>query len=197
VWTDVFDTEVRRRVTDARDAGLTIRQIEGLDEYYSLYVKTMKRHGSPQFPRGFFTTLASAFGDRCTVLGAEYEGNLIAGLLTLDTGSESVIWSNASDASYWDRSPNYLLYARAIERAIENGRSVVDFGRTSPGSGTESFKRQFGGQRRPLISMVSPPHRVGRGSISQYRRLQPVLRRLSPVITHERIGPHLKTYIHE
>lgn len=194
---DSFGGEATRNLDAAQASDLDVRPISATDEYYALYRRSMQRLGSPPFPRSFFPALDASFGDACTFLGAELDGTPVAGLLTLSTDEETVIWGNASDPAYWDRSPNHLLYASAIERAVERDRSVVDFGRTRPGSGTARFKRQFGGREYPLVSMVSPPHRLGRASVERYRSLEPVGNWLSPVVTHERVGHRLKAYLHE
>ncbi|MXR19472.1 lipid II:glycine glycyltransferase FemX [Halobacterium bonnevillei] len=199
LFEQAFETEVRRNVGLAHDAGLSVRTVsdhQGITEYYNLYLATMQRLGSPQFPRSFFHGLFDEFGTDCTVLLADLDGTAVGGVLILSQGSESVIWSSASDEAHWDRSPNHLLYSTAIERACEK-RAAIDFGRTSPESGVHTFKRQFGGRERSLVSMVSPPHRVGAGSLSQYRHLESVVTQLAPLITYDWVGPRLKEWIHE
>ena len=44
-------------------------------------------------------------------------------------------------------APNMLLYWRFMERAIDEGLTVFNFGRCTPGSGTHRFKRQWAGAR--------------------------------------------------
>jgi hypothetical protein len=43
-----------------------------------------------------------------------------------------------------------LLYWAMIERAIAEGATVFDFGRSSPESGTHQFKLQWGAIEQPL-----------------------------------------------
>lgn len=191
-----FDGEVRRSVRNARESDVEIR-VADIAEYYPVYVQTMRRLGSPQFPQSFFEALTATFGEYCTVLTAELDGTVIAGLLTLSTADNTIIWSSASHSDYWDYKPNHLLYATAIRRAVERNQSVVDFGRTDPESGVHHFKAQFGGTEYPLVSMVAPPHRTSRASLSQYRRLEPLVQRLSRIITHSQVGPRIKEWIHE
>lgn len=192
-----FDTEVRRNVEKANDAGLSVTSSTDSDTYYQLYVQTMRRLGSPQFPKAFFDAIGSHFGEECTILFAELDGTAVAGLLMLAVDGETIIWSSASDSAYWDQSPNHLLYATAIKRASNQGRDVVDFGRTNPGSGVYRFKEQFGGTEYPLMNLVTPPHRAGSISVDEYRRLKPIVQYFSPLITHPKVGPRLKEWIHE
>jgi lipid II:glycine glycyltransferase (peptidoglycan interpeptide bridge formation enzyme) len=188
---------LRRNVERARDAGVTVRQTEDVAAFYECYLATMRRHGSPQFPKSFLTALLEAFGSDCLLLIAEYEGDPVAGLLALDHGDERYLLLNGSDADVLAVRPNDFLYWEAIRLACEAGYDRVDFGRTARGSGVSQFKRHFGGRREQLTTLVWPPHRVGRADISGYRRLQPVVQRLTPVITHQAIGPRVKEWLHE
>jgi len=191
-----FTGETRRCLRVSRDAEVTVRPA-GVDEYYSLYLATMRRLGSPQFPETFFRDLAAELADDCLVLVAEHGGETVGGLLALDHAGVRMVWSNASRQETWNLHPNHRLYAAAIEDACETGIDVVDFGRSRPGTGVHDFKAGFGGQRSPLASFVAPPHRAGRASLEGYGKAATVAERFSPVFTHPAVGPRLKRFIHE
>jgi CelD/BcsL family acetyltransferase involved in cellulose biosynthesis len=196
IWDTEFDRDVRRCVRMAENKGVTAE--EGtIAEFYPLYHDTMRRLGSPQFPREFFRSLRDRFGEATTVLLARHDGRSIGGVLLLEWGDTTVIWTVTSDRSYWEYQPTHLLYARAIERACENGQSAVDFGRSRTGSSVHGFKSQFGGLSYPLVSFVAPPHRTSRASLEQYNRVAGIAQRLGPIITHRLVGPMLKERIHE
>lgn len=193
----VFDRTLRRNVERARQEGVRVEETTDVDAFYERYLDAMRRHGSPQFPKAFFEALVAAFDERCSILLARYDGRPIAGLLSLDHGDGRYLLANGSDSDYWHLRPNDVLYWEAVERACARGYEVVDFGRTEPGSGIDRFKERFGGTVEPLTTMVSPPDKAGRASVSGYRRLAALTRRLSPVVTHSKIGPRLKEWIHE
>ena len=115
----------------------------------------------------------------------------------MEWGDTTVIWLVTSDRSYWEYRPTHLLYARAIERARENGQSAVDLGRSRSGSSVQGFKAQFGGLSYPLVSFVAPPHRTPRASLEAYGRVAGIAERVAPIITHRSVGPRLKRRIHE
>ena len=191
-----FTGEARRCLRLSTEAGVTVRPAS-VEEYYPLYLATMRRLGSPQFPEAFFRDLAAELADDCLVLVADHEGETVGGLLALDHAGTRMVWSNASRQDAWDRHPNHRLYAAAIEDACETDIEVVDFGRSRPESGVHDFKAGFGGQRSPLASFVAPPHRAGRASLEGYGKAAAVAERLSPVFTHPAVGPQLKRFIHE
>lgn len=191
-----FDGDIRRCVRTARDDG--VRIVDGsVDEFHPLYLDTMRRLGSPQFPERFFVALVEEFGESVTILLAERAGEPIAGVLLFEWGGTTSVWTPVSQRAHWEHRPNHLLYAAAIERACAAGRSVVDFGRSRRGSSVHEFKAQFGGFEFPLMSFVTPPHRASRASLDGYGQLAPVTRRLAPLVTHPAVGPKLKGAIHE
>lgn len=195
---DVFDPTLR---TDLRRADemvtVTDPGIDGLGHFYSLYLRTMRRFGSPQFPRSFFHELADQFGTSFSLRLAEIDGEVVAGLVSLEWGDICYLWSNGTNAAYWGEKPNHLLFADVIKRACDRGDDVVDFGRTEVGTGVYRFKSRFGATEYPTVSFVTPPRRIARASVSGYKRLEPVTRVLNSVITHPSVGPKLKRFIHE
>lgn len=191
-----FDSEIRRNVRIARRRGL--RSKPGtVAEFYPLYEQTMRRLGSPQFPRSFFENLIAHFGDRAQVLLAEGDDGPVAGLVCLLGNSMMSLWSNGSDESVWKAKPNHLLYANAIENACHGEQRVVDFGRSRRGSSVERFKIDFGGVAGQLVSYVTPAHRTNRASMDQYADAQRITQHATQLVTHPTAGPRLKELIHE
>lgn len=196
LWESVFEKDVRRCVRTARDHGVSV--IDGsVDAFYPLYLETMQRLGSPQFPKQFFASLADAFGESVAILLAQHDGDTIAGVFLFEWDDTTIVWTPASKRTHWDHRPNHLLYVEAIKRACAASRSVVDFGRSRRGSSVHRFKAQFGGFDYPLTSFVTPPHRAGRASLDGYGRLSTITPYIAPLITHPSVGPSLKKLIHE
>ncbi|MFB6195510.1 MAG: lipid II:glycine glycyltransferase FemX [Haloplanus sp.] len=193
----VFDRKLGRNVRVAREAGVTVDRTDDVDAFYPLYLDAMRRRGSPQFPRAFVAALVSAFGDRCSLLVARLDGDPVAGLLALDHGGHRSLLLNGSDGDRLDVRPNDRVYWAAVRRACDRDLDVVDFGRSGPESGVDRFKAQFGATRDPLTTLVAPPRRALGGSVSTLRRLEPLAKRLAPVVTHPAVGPRLKEWIHE
>jgi len=194
---DVFDDSLRRTVDHADDVDATIKRSDDIAAYYPVYVETMQRLGSPQFPPGFFESLRNTFGSDFHYHAATVDGETVGGLVSLARGDEWYVLSNAAVRQSSSPSYNALLYASAVEEGCETDCAIVDFGRSEPGSGVDRFKSQFGGTTFRLVSFVKPPRYVGRADVSGYKRLAPVTRMLSPVITHPMVGPELKRRIHE
>lgn len=197
LWEIVLDRSLRKNVRKAKDSGLRIEDTEDNSRYYEIYLETMERLGSPQFPLAFFNALDREFEKDSHTLIAMDGDDAIAGLHYLQWDGTCSLWSNASRSDAWERRPNDLLYVNAVRRAAETGAQVVDFGRSEPGSGVDDFKRQFGASAYPMTSYVYPPRHTPRASVTSYKRLAPVTRALSPIVTHSSVGPRLKWWIHE
>ena len=58
---------------------------------------------------------------------------------------------------YRDMAANSLMYWRLIQRAIERGQEVFDFGRSTVGGGTYTFKKKWGAKRKSVMFFVQPP----------------------------------------
>jgi len=197
LYEDVFGDSLCRTVSRAQETDAAVVESDDVERYYPIYVETMRRLGSPQFPASFFESLQAAFGEDFHCHLATVDGKAVAGLVVLSQDDELYILSNAAVRRPDEPSYNTLLYASVVEQACESDDAVVDFGRTEPGSGVDQFKSQFGGTTLPLVSFVSPPHRVNRASVSGYKRLAPITRLLSPLVTHPAVGPEIKRRIHE
>lgn len=194
---NIFNRDLRTSIRDAIKSDLGLRQNSNIEDYYELYIKTMKRLGSPPFPKSFFNQLKEQFEDECTIWTVQCSGSTVAGLITLTSGNNRYTLSNVSDPNYWDKHPNEFAYSNMIKESCRGKWETVDFGRTEVDTSLYEFKQKFGGVTSPLISMVHPPNKVSRASISNYKRLEPIAKRLIPVITHPRIGSLIKRWIHE
>jgi CelD/BcsL family acetyltransferase involved in cellulose biosynthesis len=197
LWDDVFDTEIRRNVRRAQRAGVTVETSDDVEAFYRLYVDTMRRLGSPQFPRSFVTALSQAFGDGFDLRIATLDGNPVAGTISLRHNGTRHLLLNGSDRDFEEACPNYALCVDYIERACQSELSVVDFGRTEIDSAVHEFKRQFGGTEYPLVSFVTPPARTSRADVSGLKALAPLTQAIAPAITHPAVGPTLKRLVHE
>jgi CelD/BcsL family acetyltransferase involved in cellulose biosynthesis len=196
---DVLADSLTRRARRARQEGVVVRPGEDLDAFHRVYRETMARHGSPQFPVEFFRSLRSAFGDAFHYHVAETEDGdgPVAGLISLSADDSLHLLINGAVRRTDRVSPNPLLYLSVLESACGGSYDVVDFGRTEPGSGVDEFKSLFDGAVLPLVTFVAPPRHVGTASVSGYKRLAPLARLATPVITHPSVGPRLKRRIHE
>ena len=172
---------------------------ELLPEFYSVFSRNMRDLGTPVFSRKLFRSIIRQFPERaefCVVripprntrsqgdpgnVCKKEKGLAVAAALILHGWGISEVPSASSLRPYNHTNANMLMYWRILERTIERGQNVFDFGRSSQDSNTYSFKKQWGAVpypaewqyylRRGGVSDVRPDNPKYRRSIRLWQRL--------------------------
>ena len=198
IWM-ALKTKQRTRIRRCRKAGYSVRVVAA-DEwpvFWRLLSRRWHELGSPILPQQFFARLAERLGERVEIVLVEKDGQAAAaGYLLEHQGRIEIPWA-ASGREHDRFGVNMLLYSRVLERAVERGAKVFDFGRSTPGGGHATFKLQWGAVERPLSWAVwsrgsrgrqQEPGRGGRSLVaSAWRRL--------PQSIADRLGPRLSPRI--
>jgi len=123
---------------------------EQVGPFFDVFARHMRDLGTPTQPRLLFSTIAEVFGDSVW-FGCAYhlEQPVACGCGFRWGGEFEMTWASSLNA-YNRFAPNMLLYWSFMERAIQEGVRVFNFGRCSPGAGTHRFKRQWGARDEPL-----------------------------------------------
>lgn len=195
---------VQHQIKKSRKLGVQARiaeQREDVAHYYRLHLQTRsKKHGMPTQPAQFFYGLWDNFAakDAMKLLLAEHEGNVIAGMVLLASGTTVRYAYGASDERYLHLAPNNLLMWTAIEWGSEHGYQFLDMGRTArENEGLMEFKRRWGANEEPL-SYYYHPATDGLASTSEqspkFRLLTNCWRRL-PLGIAGPLGGHLYRHL--
>jgi FemAB-related protein (PEP-CTERM system-associated) len=193
---DGLDRKVRNQIRKAQKSGLiaSLGGDELLDDFYDVFARNMRDLGTPVYPKRFFAETMARFPDRARI-GVVRDGTRPVAAAFITTFRDGVeVPSAGSLREYRSRCPNYLLYWTVIEDAINAGRSVFDFGRSTPGEGTFLFKQQWGARPGPLsweyqmlsrrqLPDRSPANSTFAPAIAVWKRLPVGLTRV--------MGPHL------
>ncbi|MCZ6817627.1 MAG: FemAB family PEP-CTERM system-associated protein [Planctomycetota bacterium] len=126
---------------------------------WSLYARSMRRLGSPNYPYRFFRELLAALGDRCVVQLVHMAGRPAAGLLTFLHRDTVIPYFAGTDERKSIYGLNQYLYLRAMKWGVRNGYRKFDFGRSRiDNHGACDFKRHCGFEPLPLQyqTYVSP-----------------------------------------
>jgi len=142
---------IQHQIKKSRKLGVQVRiaqQREDVEHYYRLHLQTRcKKHGMPAQPAQFFYGLWDNFAanGKMQLLLAEYEGNVIGGMVLLISGTTVRYAYGASDERYLHLAPNNLLMWTTITWGCEHGYQVLDMGRTArENEGLMEFKRRWG-----------------------------------------------------
>jgi FemAB-related protein (PEP-CTERM system-associated) len=200
LW-QAFPAKVRNQVRKAEGAGLraVVGGAELLDEFYTVFAVNMRALGSPVHHRVFFAQIFSEFGEQAKLVVVREGRETVGGLVCLffkDT--VTVPWAS-SLRTYFSKCPNNLLYWEAIRYACARDCRRFDFGRSSLGSGTYNFKRQWGAEQTQIYWQVLSRKDISRGTAfsvgsPKYRLVLEMWKHL-PLALTKLIGPHLRKYL--
>jgi FemAB-related protein (PEP-CTERM system-associated) len=151
LWKDI-DRKVRNQVRKAQKEGLVAAEggADLVHEFYPVFARNMRDLGTPVYPRALFESTLRAFPDRARVFVVRQGSQTVAAAISISFRDTALVPWASSLRAFRHLCPNMLLYWTMMERAILDGVSVFDFGRSSPDSGTHAFKLQWGGQPEPL-----------------------------------------------
>jgi serine/alanine adding enzyme len=197
IW-NRFDSKLRNQIRKAVKSDLTVSWcgLEGLSDFYEVFASNMRDLGSPVHDRSFFDSILNEFPDTTRLIIVRKGKQAVGGgLCLLFRDIVSMPWAS-SLKDFLPMCPNNLLYWEAIRWACEKGYRKFDFGRSSPGSGTYKFKKQWEaveerlhwesvsrtGQKTNLIHSDDPGFRLGsllwkRMPLTLTKWIGPVLRK--------------------
>jgi FemAB-related protein (PEP-CTERM system-associated) len=146
--------KVRNQVRKSERGGLSTRATSGdeLERFYDVFTRNMRDLGSPVHSRRLFAEVLARFGPEATLYLTETaDGAVVAGGLALRFRDTVVVPWASSLLSARPACPNHSLYWRVLRDVLAAGGRVFDFGRSSEGTGTYQFKKQWGADRIPLV----------------------------------------------
>ncbi len=191
-----FSAKVRNQIRKAERGGLTGESggEERVGEFYAVFSRNMRDIGVPVWPERFFLEMVRRFGERARVLIVRRGEETVGGGILLRYGDWAVVPSASSLRTRFSLCPNHMLYWTALRTSWETGARRFDFGRSTPGSGTHRFKKQWGAAERTcfwhygLLKTGTPPERNTASprlklAVEAWKRLPlPVANRLGPLI---------------
>ena len=121
------------------------------DRFFALYADNVHRHGTPAMPKRYFEALMESFGKDCEVLTVVDEnGRPLSSVLSFYFRDEVLPYYAGDDLSARDLAANDFKYWELMRRACVRGIRVFDYGRSKQGTGSYSFKKNWGFEPRPL-----------------------------------------------
>jgi serine/alanine adding enzyme len=193
-----FSPKLRSQIRRPKKEG--IEMVFGRDQlepFFSVFARNMRDLGTPTQSLMFFREIANHFPEDCWIGCAYLDGQPVAGGYGFRFGDEfEMTWASAL-REYNREAPNMLVYWAFMERAIEQGVKVFNFGRCTPGAGTHKFKMQWGGREQPLW-WYGLPSSSGNSTPSPDEgpfRWGPRIWKKLPTSIATRLGPSIVRYL--
>lgn len=189
LW-DQLSAKVRNQVRKGQKGELSVcwgRQ-ELLAEFYAVFSRNMRDLGTPVYSDRLFRSVLEQFPTEAELCIVRAGHRPLAAALLTHGRHVSEVPSASSLRKHNDTCANMLLYWHLLERSIERGQAVFDFGRSSLDSNTYRFKKQWGAEphsaqwlyylRRGSLSDMRPDNPRYRPGIRIWQRLPVWLTRL-------------------
>jgi len=141
----------RAMVRKGIDAGLRAEVDQDIERFFPIYATSVRNHGTPVFPRRHFARLLELFGDRASVdTVVTPAGEAIASVLSFHFRDEVLPYYGGGLPSARELKAFDFMYWSVMCRAAERGARCFDYGRSKLGSGSFSFKKNWGFEPEPL-----------------------------------------------
>jgi FemAB-related protein (PEP-CTERM system-associated) len=175
--------------------GLTAELEPGVENFFALYADNVHRHGTPAMPKRYFQALRDEFGADCDVLNVRGpDGTLLSGVMTFYFRDEALPYYAGDAEAARHLAANDFKYWALLCQACARGLKVFDYGRSKQGTGSYSFKKNWGFEPTPLhyeyclykrdaIPQNNPANAKYRLFIEAWRRL--------PIGVANLIGPYI------
>jgi FemAB-related protein (PEP-CTERM system-associated) len=188
----------RAMVRKGIDAGLKSHVGRDVSTFFSMYSESVRNLGTPVLSKRFFATLLSEFGDKVDILTVSLDGAPVSSVMTFYFRDEVLPYYGGGTNAARDLKANDFMYWELMRQATARGASWFDFGRSKEGTGSYSFKKNWGFEPETLAYQY---HLVRSRTVPdlsplnpKYRLMIATWRRLPLRLTHV-IGPMLARYL--
>jgi FemAB-related protein (PEP-CTERM system-associated) len=194
LWT-TLNAKVRNQVRKGQKSGLTVAWggYEMLPEFYRVFSHNMRDLGTPVYGEALFRSILRQLPGRAELCIVRAEKQPVAAALVLHGWGVCEVPSASCLREFNPTCANMLMYWHLLERAVERGHSVFDFGRCSTDSSTYRFKKQWGALPQQAVWQYYLREGTAadmRPDNPRYRRLIRIWQRL-PVPLTRLIGPSI------
>jgi FemAB-related protein (PEP-CTERM system-associated) len=192
LWTQL-DSKVRNQVRKGMKNGLTVAWggENLLGDFYRVFSQNMRDLGTPVYGRALFECLLREFGGRAEICVVRDSTRTLAAALLLHGQGITEVPSASSLRRYNRSNANMLLYWNLLVRATEKGQSSFDFGRSSIGSTTYQFKKQWGAVEARAVWQYYLRDGDSKEMRPDNEKFKPLIRawKLMPVPVANLVGP--------
>ena len=141
----------RAMVRKGMKAGLHSAVEEDVGNFFALYADNVHRHGTPALPRRWFSALLAEFGADTEVLTVfDPHGAPVSSVLAFRFRDEVLPYYAGDRPQARELAANDFKYWELMRLACARGIKVFDYGRSKQGTGSFSFKKNWGFEPKPL-----------------------------------------------
>jgi len=140
----------RAMVRKGIEAGLVAQEDDNVERLFAAYSESVHQLGTPVLPCCYFQMLKEVFGADCRILTVTLEGRLVASVLSFYFRDQVLPYYGGGTALARQVKGNDFMYWELLRRSCQQGIRLFDYGRSKVGSGSYSFKKNWGFVPEPL-----------------------------------------------
>jgi FemAB-related protein (PEP-CTERM system-associated) len=165
------------------------------DRLFRIYSESVRNLGTPVFPKSLFANLAKTFGEDCDIVTITHQGQALASVMNFYFREEVLPYYGGSVMAARPVAANDFMYWEVMRRAAERGYKIFDYGRSKVGTGSYSFKKNWGFEPEPLhyefflrrsdeLPDISPKNPKYQAMIATWKKLPlPIANFIGPFIS--------------
>ncbi len=123
---------------------------DNVDRFYDIYSVSVRNLGTPVYPKKYFIALKNVFGHACNILTITKDGKAISSVLSFYSGDTVMPYYGGGLAEARRLKAYDFMYWELMRRSCANKIRYFDFGRSIEGTGSYSFKKNWGFQPKKL-----------------------------------------------
>ena len=143
-------SQAQLAVRKSDEMSVSVRQLFGhrdlLNDYYEVFAHHMRDLGTPVYPKSFLETILDVLGSKATLTVVYWGGKPVSCGFLIRCGDYMEIPWASTLREVNPFSVNTHMYWNILSYALSSGVKTFDFGRSSIGSGTYKFKKQWGAE---------------------------------------------------
>jgi len=189
----------RAMVRKGRDAGLEGEIDDDVERLHRVYAESVRHLGTPVFSKKYFRVLKEVFGADCEILTVTHAARPVASVMSFYFRDEVLPYYGGGTSEAREVAGNDFLYWELMRRACARGVRVFDYGRSKKGTGSYSFKKNWGFDPEPMnysyhlvrastIPDVNPLNPKYRMFIELWKRLPLPLTKLAGPLISRNLG---------
>lgn len=140
----------RAMVRKGIKAGLVSETDDSVERFYAVYAESVRNLGTPVFSRRYFRLLSEVFGDDCRILLASRNGKVISGVMSFYFRNEVLPYYGCGTPEARTYKSFDFMYWELMRQSCLDGIEIFDYGRSKIGTGSYSFKKNWGFVPEPL-----------------------------------------------
>jgi len=140
----------RAMVRKGIKAGLKSIISDNVDIFYKIYSTSVRNHGTPVFSKNYFKILKTVFGSDCEIRLVRHGSEYISAVMNFYYKDEVLPYYGGGLPSARKYKAFDFMYWDVMQDACQKGIRIFDYGRSKIGTGSYSFKKNWGFEPVPL-----------------------------------------------